>query len=116
MSLEAGKLRHVVSIERNVPIIDSSGEKIENWNPVHPRVYAAIEPLSARELFASGAEQSEVVARITIRFRPGINHAMRIVHKDQVYNIEGLQPDPISGVEWLTIPVSLGLRHAPPIA
>lgn len=116
MSLKAGKLRHVVSIEENDPIVDSSGEKIENWVAVFPRVYASIEPLSARELFAAGAEQSEVVARITIRFRTGLNHAMRIVHRGQCYNIQGLQPDNESGLEWLTIPVSMGLRHEPPIA
>lgn len=111
MSLSAGKLRHVVSIEKQIEIIDSFGERTHVWVPEFPRVYASIEPLSARELIAAQAEYAGVNARITIRFREGIDHAMRIVHKSTIYNIEGLIPDNISGIEWLTIPVSTGLRR-----
>lgn len=111
MSLSAGKLRHVVSIERQLEVVDSNGERTHIWVPVFGRVYASIEPLSARELIAAQAEYAGVTARITIRYRTGIDHAMRIVHKGTLYNIEGLIPDNISGVEWLTIPVSTGIRR-----
>lgn len=111
MSLSAGKLRHVISIEEQLEIVDSNGEREHVWVPFVSRAYAAIEPLSARELIAAQAEYAGVTARITIRYRHGLNHAMRIVHKNTIYNIEGLIHDNMSGIEWLTIPVSTGLRR-----
>lgn len=115
MSLKAGKLRHVVAFQEKRTVVTPTGERQEVWETVWPSVYAAVEPLSARDLFSAGAEQAEVVGRLTIRYRPGVHHGMRVLHRGQVYHIEGVQPDPISGIEWLTLPVSLGLRDAPPL-
>lgn len=115
MSLKAAKLRHIVSIEDRIEFVDSAGDRVSAWVPVFPRVYAAIEPLSVKELMAVGADQSEVVARITVRYRPGITHRMRIAHGADVYHIEGAQRDPASGLEWLTLSVSKGLRDEQPL-
>jgi SPP1 family predicted phage head-tail adaptor len=52
---------------------------------------------------------TKVVARITIRYRENINATMRVVHKGKAYNIEGVLPDPDSGMEYLTLPVSEGV-------
>ena len=35
---------------------------------------------------------------------------MRILHRGQVYNIAGLLPDRVSGLEYITIPVSAGVN------
>lgn len=115
MSLDPSRLRHVVRFEEKRVVVDEDLERSEEWVTVFPRVYASIEPLSVRDLMAAGAEQSQVSARITIRYRPGINHGMRIIHGEEVYNILGLQRDPESGMEWLTIPVSQGVRGAEPL-
>lgn len=115
MSLRAGKLRHVVQVQEKTTVVDSNGDRVEVWAVVFPRVYASIEPLSAKELMAVGAEQSEVVARIQVRYRPGFNHGQRIVHRGEIYHIQGVQRDNESGEEWLTLPVSQGLRDADPI-
>ncbi|RXD80649.1 head-tail adaptor protein, partial [Xanthomonas perforans] len=78
MSLAAGKLRHRIRIQRQVTARDEDGVQVVTWQPVHAgTLAAAIEPLSAREFIAAGAGQSEVSARITIRYRAGILASMR---------------------------------------
>lgn len=113
MPLEAGKLRHRIKIERPVITQDqNNGAPITEWTEV-ATVWAAINPMSARDLIASQAEASKVMGRITIRYRADINETMRLVHeaKGDIYNIEGILADPDSGLEYLTIPVSLGVKY-----
>lgn len=115
MALSAGKLRHRVTLERRCTDQDSvSGDISDAWIPV-ANLWAAIEPLSAREFIEASALQSKVTARITIRFRPGVKAAMRLVHKGRlgrmVYNIEGVLSDKESGLEYLTLPCSEGVNE-----
>lgn len=106
MTLAAGKLRHRVRIEDLVTAQDSNGDIVQTWQNFADNVAAAIEPLSARELVQSQAVQSEVSARITIRWLPGVKATMRIVQGLTVYRIHGVLGDKDSGREYLTLPVS----------
>jgi len=120
--IEAGKLRHRIRIESLDYLLDSqgdadqdpvTGEIKQHWVEI-ATVWAAIEPLSAREFIRSKALQSEITARITIRYRDGMDASMRIIHvrkgrPDVVYNPHGFLPDLDSGLEYMTIPVSTGL-------
>lgn len=116
--LDAGTLRHKVTIQQLVDIADSSGEvQDSNGDPVQEwvdvaTVWAAIEPVSGREFIAAQAEQSKVVARVVIRYRNDIDSAMRLFHpyKQFYYNIEAILPDKESGLEYLTVLVSEGIR------
>lgn len=110
MALAAGKLRHRVRIEEFYSSLDSDGVMQEGW-ALWAVVWAAVEPLSAREFIQSAQVQSSVVARITIRYRPGLSHTMRIVHRDRIYNIAGVLPDAVSGLEYITLPVSAGVNE-----
>ena len=124
MSIEAGKLRHRVRIEKFDYVRDSNGDAIQDpntgvvskaWVEV-ATVWAAIEPLSAREFIQSQATQSQVTARIVIRYRDGMDAAMRLVHvrtgrPDVIYNPAGFLADKESGLEYLTIPVSTGVNQ-----
>lgn len=121
MSIEAGRLRHRVRIESYDDVRDSSGEVIQDevtgavsqeWVEV-ATVWAAIEPLSAREFLQSQSMQSQITARITIRYRDGLNAAMRLVHvrtgrDDVIYNPHAFLADKESGLDYLTIPCSQG--------
>ncbi|HUH38762.1 MAG TPA: phage head closure protein, partial [Spongiibacteraceae bacterium] len=89
MAIESGKLRHRLSLQRNHPTQDSTGDLIDDWRE-YGKAWAAIEPLSARDLISAQAGQSKVVARIVIRHRTGILSTDRIVHGSAVYKIEGL--------------------------
>jgi SPP1 family predicted phage head-tail adaptor len=72
-------------------------------------VWAAVEPLSVREFVSSKSEQSEVTARIVIRYRHDVNGQMRFIQGNKIYNIIAPLPDPDSGREYLTLAVSEGV-------
>jgi len=82
---------------------------IKTWVEVWGKVPASVEPFSAREFIAAAATQNEVTARIGIRKRAGVDPTMRIIHRGKIYNIEGVLPDPKSGLDYLTLPCSEGV-------
>lgn len=109
--MKAGDLRHRVSIQQDQSTQDPvSGDMTQEWIEVG-KAWAAIEPLSAREFIAAQASQSKVTTRITIRYRAGIDHTMRLVHNGRIYNIEGTLADKDSGLEYLTLPCSEGVNE-----
>jgi SPP1 family predicted phage head-tail adaptor len=109
MSLDAGLLRHRVTFQSLSRTLDSAGDTVEEWVDDFT-VWASVEPLSAREFVASQAVQSQVTARITIRYRAGIVATQRILFRGKVYNIAGTLADKDSGLEYLTLPVSEGVN------
>lgn len=123
MSIAAGKLRHRVRIEQYVLDTDSNGDVAQDPNTgatsgtwqEFATVWAEIAPLSAKEFIAAQSVQSQVITRITIRYRPGLDATMRLVHmvgadvRGPVYNIAGVLPDLDSGLEYLTLPCSQGV-------
>jgi len=110
--MEAGRLRHRINIERRVNSQDpDTGAITPVWAAFARDVPAAIEPLSAREFLAGQAMQSEVTTRIVIRHRSGLDASMRIKHGKQVYVPAGFLADKDSGVEYVTIPCSLGVAE-----
>jgi SPP1 family predicted phage head-tail adaptor len=109
--MRAGQLRHHVTVQRIGYTQDPiTGEMSPSWLDVM-KVWASIEPLSAREFIAASASQSEVSARIVIRYQLGITSAMRVVHRGKIYNIEGVLADKVSGQDYLTLPVSEGVSN-----
>lgn len=108
-NVAAGRLRHRIRIDAQVVHVNSSGEQETAWEEV-ATVWAAVEPLSARESMIAEQTQSKVNARIVIRARDDIRASMRAVHGITVYNIEGVIRDPDSGLEWITLPCSTGVN------
>lgn len=111
--MQAGKLRHRIDIEEMTilrdPMTGDYGEP--QWVARWRKCPARVEPLSARDLVAAQAAQSETTARMVIRYRPGVLPTMRIVYRNEVYSIEGPPlADPNSGLEYLTILVSKGVK------
>lgn len=108
--LSAGRLRHRIELQELTDTQDqNTGEMVSTWETVG-RLWAAIEPVSVRDLMAANSEQSKITARITIRYREEIDYKNRIKHKNTIYNIEGVLPDKNSGKEYLTLAVSEGVR------
>jgi SPP1 family predicted phage head-tail adaptor len=110
--VRAGALRHRITFQ--VPGLTQdpeTGEMLPGWENLWEKVAASVEPLSARDLIAAQAGQSEASGRMVIRYRAGVLPAMRILHRGDVYNIQGPpMPDPVSGLEYLTILVAKGLN------
>ena len=110
MALQAGRFRHRVTIQQPALVQNPvTGEMTKGWENV-ATVYASVEPLSAKEYIAAQAQQSQITARVVIRYRAGLYATMRILHRDQIYNIEGVLADAKSGLEYLTLPVSAGVN------
>jgi SPP1 family predicted phage head-tail adaptor len=108
----SGYLRHRIDIQVHEDTQDSNtGEVVVGWTTVYSNVPAKIEPLSVREFMQSRADQSEISARITIRYKAGLNAGMRILHGSTVYNPAGFLADKKSGTEYLTIPCSQGVNE-----
>lgn len=105
-----GKLRHRITIQEIVIDRDSNGGVITSWVD-WGKAWASIEPLSVRDFIAANAEQSEVTARITMRYREGMQPTMRIIHNGKIYHMAGILPDPKSGIEYFTIPVKQGANE-----
>lgn len=114
----AGQYRHRVDIQDWVEVRDpDTGGFTEAWVTVFANVPARIAPASGREFLAAAAIQSEIVSRITIRFRPGLKAKQRFLHKGPggvilgVYNVHAWLRDQDSGRDYVFAPVSLGVNE-----
>jgi SPP1 family predicted phage head-tail adaptor len=106
--MEAGLLRHRVELQRKHVAQDpNTGAISEGW-ATDRAVWAWVQPLSTREFLAAGESVGTLTARITIRYLPGVDHTWRVLHRDRVYNVEGVMPDKESGLEYLTLQCSEG--------
>lgn len=121
MTLAAGRLRHRVSIERLIPVLDTDGEVIQDPNTgevlrewtLLGEAWAAVEPISAREFIQSQETQSRVEVRIIVRRQDYIiNAADRVIHGVRVYNVAGVLEDRDSGLEYVTLPCSRGVSDS----
>lgn len=113
MAIDAGRFRHWVTIERpTAETFDSNGRRVApGWEVFAERVQAAIEPLSARDAIVAEQTASKVIGRIVIRWRSGVDATMRIIHRGTIYNITGVLSDKMSGIEYMTLPVSAGINR-----
>lgn len=90
--MQAGALRKRITLQqRDTTVVD--GQQALTWTTV-ATVWSSIEALSARELFAAQAVQSEVSHVITVRYRPELADpkavaAMRAVYGTRIFNISG---------------------------
>lgn len=107
----ASTYRHVITIQKKTTTRDPrTGESKIEWIDHLKDIRANVHFLSANERIAAAASQSTVTARIQIRYREDdINASMRIVFKNQYYDIHGVIPDNENGMKWITMPVSEGV-------
>ena len=87
--MRIGALRHRVLIQQLLegsPSQNAGGESSEDWSDV-ATVYAAVEPLRGREVFAAQQISSEITGTIRIRYRSGVNSKMRCVFQSRNYDI-----------------------------
>lgn len=113
MPLDPGKLRHRITIQTPHVVQDVAGRSSTRWSNVATNVPAEIVPASVREFIASQQMQSQITARIVIRYRDGLTAQMRIIgetrpYVGRIFNPAGWLNDPESGMEYLTAPCSEG--------
>lgn len=86
----SGRLRHKVNIQQLVagsPDQTNTGAPDDAWTAFLTSIWASVEPLRGRELFAAQEFHSEVEVRIRVRYRDGITAKMRVVFDSNNYNI-----------------------------
>lgn len=91
--MRAGRLRHRVTLEWLDPEARSdSGERAPAWVP-GASVWASVEPLRGRLLFAADQANSKTTATIRMRYREDVASAtgktLRIAFRGRVYRIDG---------------------------
>ncbi len=90
--MEAGKLRHPISIQQDAGNTkDAAGHRIANWTEISGgAVWASVEPLTGRELYMAMQVQAQVTHKIKIRYVSGVTPKMRVVYGSRNFNIESV--------------------------
>lgn len=112
--MRSNELRHRVQIQKKTSGRDENNYPIaEGWK-AFKTLWAKVTPLSARDLIAAQAAQSETIARLKINYRTDIDTEMRVIHKGRIYSITSpALDDPDSGNEYCTFTLSGGLEKFP---
>lgn len=91
--MNAGELRKQITLQSKTLTSDGMGGATETWAD-QLTTWAQIDPPKAREFFATGQVQAEVVTRIRIRYRPNVLHTWRVKYGSRYFNITSIvNPD-----------------------
>ena len=94
--MRAGLLRNEIIIQQRTagsPQQTATGAPSESWT-TYATVRASIDPVLGREFFAAEQIQSNISAKIRIRYQSGVTDGvttlMRVNHDGVIYNIEAV--------------------------
>lgn len=87
--MNAGKLRHRVTIQQLVKTDDGYGGIVETWQDV-ATVWAAVEPLRGNERYRAQQVQAELTHKVIMRYRAGIKPQMRLLYGNRIFEIEAV--------------------------
>ena len=87
--MNAGRLRHRVTIQEKSVTDNAAGEEIITWSDV-ATVWAAIEPVRGAEFWEAQQEQAERPAKIVMRYRSDVTVANRLIWGSHTYDIESV--------------------------
>lgn len=77
--MKPGKLDQRITLQRRVEERNEIGEAVITYIDA-ANVWAAVEPLSGRELYTAQQTQSEITTRIRIHWRRGVSERIRVKH------------------------------------
>lgn len=106
--MQAGRLRHVITIQQPSEEQDTAGQMSTAYVNLHEGIRAEIVPLSGREYVAARQVNASVTTRITIRKYRDVEPACRVLREigcdtPEVYDVVAVLPDNKSGEQWLTL-------------
>lgn len=101
MPVNAGDMRHRVSIQQRVTLKDGAGETLEQWNEVMQR-YAALTRTPGTEVWASAQRNARVPTIFELRYEDTVVPGMRLIFSGKTYNIKSAI-DPTGRKEKLVI-------------
>lgn len=89
MNVRAGRLRHRITLERLKGSDDEYGEPTSSYE-VYGHFWAAVEPLSGRELWQAQQVKATTTHRVTMRYVDGVTPGMRLIHKGRTLEIDAV--------------------------
>jgi len=87
--MKISDMRHRVTFQEEQKTPDGYKGSTAKWVYV-VEVWASVEPISGGERFFAQQIKSDVTHKVKIRYRTGINEAMRILHRDRIFSIESI--------------------------
>lgn len=87
--MQAGKLRHRVTIQEKSVTRDSFGAEVITWVDF-AEVWGSVEPLRGREFIEGRQMTASVDHRVRIRQRAGISPEMRVSYAGRVFEIRAV--------------------------
>ena len=90
--MNAGKLRHRVTIKRKTVARDTYGAETVTWVDV-TTVYAEVKPIGGREYYGAGQTLAESTFTVTIRYRSDIRPAWQLAYGTRTFEIQTVIPD-----------------------
>lgn len=106
--MQIGKLNKRVQIIRKEPGSDEYGFDTQH-DAVYCTCWASIEPAKGKVLYEMERKADTEYSTITIRWRPGITHDMKVKYQDHLYNIDTIV-DPYMRHESLELYCSEEIR------
>lgn len=91
--MNAGALRHRITLQQPIETQDEFGEVVITWQDV-ASVWAEVADLSGREFFAAMQTVSEITTRVRLRHRSDVETRWRMVVGARVLDIQAvIDPD-----------------------
>ena len=85
--MRAGNLKKLINIEYPNATSDGMGGSGTVWASLSINIWAAIWPISAKEMFQSYQITNTVSHKIRIRYRSDITPSMRVKYRTKYFNI-----------------------------
>lgn len=89
MTFPIARANKRLTLQEESKTSDGRGGNTVTWVDV-VTVWAALEPVSAKERYASEQVQRETTHRIQIRYRTGVHSGMRAKHGNRIFSITGV--------------------------
>ena len=87
--MQAGLLRKRLTLQQRSKSQDSYGQPLLTWSDV-ATVWGEIVPLSGSESVSADSLQASTSHQITIRYRSGVNTALRIKYGVRLFDIQNV--------------------------
>lgn len=87
--IDAGALNRRVRIETPQTTSNAFGEQVQTWTTL-ATVWAQKQTLTVKDVNRQQGLSAQAEARFLIRYREGLNTTMRLVYRDEVYHITGI--------------------------
>lgn len=90
--MNAGTLRHRVTLQRRTVTRESYGGETVTWADV-ATVWARVEAIGGREYYGAGQTLAESTYTVAMRYRRDVAPSMRLVYGLWVFDVTAVIPD-----------------------